>query len=122
MNLESVHDIALLHRDAADVSPRAALPNPDDSTLLDAYSRAVIGAAERVSPAVVNVEVTQRVRRRGSEGEAHGGGSGFIFTPDGLILTNSQAGHVAHRIEVSLTERQGFPAALTVDDPPSGLA
>ncbi|HKT70173.1 MAG TPA: trypsin-like peptidase domain-containing protein [Terriglobales bacterium] len=122
MNLESVHDIALLHPDAADVSPRPGLPHTDDSTLLDAYSRAVVGAAERVSPAVVNVEVTQRVRRRGSEGEAHGGGSGFIFTPDGLILTNSHVVHGTHRIEVSLNDGQRFPAALIGDDPASDLA
>src|SRR5690349_25138963 len=122
MNLEFLENAASTHSGDRGSVSAVGLPSDNPGALLDAYSRAVIGAAERVSPAVVNVEVTQRVRRRGSEGEAHGGGAAFIFTPDGLILTNSQAGHVAHRIEVSLTERQGFPAALTVDDPPSGLA
>ena len=79
---------------------------PDDSALLDAYSRAVIGAVEKVSPAVVNIEVHQSVRsrRRAEPQERQGGGSGFIFTPDGLILTNSHVVHDANRIEVTIAD------------------
>src|SRR3981081_4182704 len=85
------------------IAPDASV---DDDSLLDAYSRAVTGAVRRVAPSVVNIEV-QQVAGRGRSGEPRerrGGGSGFIFTPDGLILTNSHVVHGATRIEVTLAD------------------
>src|SRR5277367_4892287 len=105
-------------------STPAAVSAATDDALLDAYSRAVTGAVGRVSPSVVNIEVHSAGgrTRSGEPRERRGGGSGFVFTPDGLILTNSHVVHDTKRIEITLADGRRMPASAIGDDPASDLA
>jgi S1-C subfamily serine protease len=97
-------------------------PRNPDAELLDAYSSAVVSASEKISPSVVKIDVTHRVNTRRGEREARGGGSGFVFTPDGLILSNSHVVHGASAIGVSLNDGRHVPATVLGDDPATDLA
>ena len=83
---------------------------PDDRDLLDAYSRAVVGAVDKVGPAVVRIDVPG------------GSGSGVIFTPDGFVLTNSHVVGKAASVQVTLSNGKIARGELIGRDPYNDLA
>jgi S1-C subfamily serine protease len=84
-----------------------------DDKLLDSYSQIVSGVFQKSSSAVVNIDVKHQ--RQAS-------GSGFVFTPDGYIITNSHVVHGAKSIEVCFVGGRRVEAQLVADDPHTDLA
>ncbi len=102
------------------IQPKSSLRKvDDDSILLDAYSQAVVATTEKVSPAVVNIKVEKKLRTKwGSEA----GGSGFIISPEGFIVTNCHVAENHEKIEIELQDGRAYPADLVGLDPYTDLA
>ena len=114
---------------ASAVSTEQEQTRDDSAELLDAYSTAVVGAVDRVAPTVAHLEVSlgapiaRRGRgRRSPDSERSGAGSGFIFTPDGFLLTNSHVVEGATRIRATFSDGESHAADLVGVDPDTDLA
>jgi len=92
---------------------------PNDSALLDSYSEAVVSAAERVSPSVVQILTS---KMSGGVTRPSGSGSGFLISQDGLVLTNSHVVHGAKKIEVVLSDSRRPDVVLIGEDPETDIA
>ncbi|MEM8679196.1 MAG: trypsin-like peptidase domain-containing protein [Planctomycetota bacterium] len=95
-------------RDGAAGQPR---PQPSDAEVLDAYSQAVVGVVESVSPAVISVT-----------GEGRGSGSAFLVSSDGLAITNSHVVNGRPRMQAQTVEGDRVDAEVVGDDPATDLA
>lgn len=107
------------------VQPGAAsAETANEQRLLDAYSQAVISTVNKVGPSVVSIEVSKAAKdRTGRKRHMHrGAGSGFIFTNDGFILTNSHVVHGGDKIVAVVADGRRFDAQLIGDDPETDLA
>ncbi|HKW14933.1 MAG TPA: trypsin-like peptidase domain-containing protein [Candidatus Krumholzibacteria bacterium] len=104
-----------LHR--VDVTPDTS--DADDLELLDAYSRAVIGVVERLTPSVVSVRVTAE---NGRGGVGQGAGSGFVIAPDGFVVTNHHVVEKASAVTVVFTDGRELSARVVGMDPATDLA
>jgi serine protease Do len=93
---------------------------PSAEEALDAYSRAVIAVAERLTPSVANLRVSRRVR---GGRVLDGGGSAVVITPDGFMLTSA---HVVDRTtgkgRASFVDGRELGFELVGSDPLSDLA
>src|SRR5436189_3218028 len=88
-------------------SPGPSDPLPDEAEALDAYSRVVVRVADRLRPAVVNLR-----RARGQ-----GAGSGVLFTPDGLLLTNHHVVRGGDRVTIRLADGRQMGGRVVGADP-----
>jgi len=108
------------HAPSPDEGPHGAPET--DAPLFDAYSQAVVRGVESVAPSVVRIEVTKKLQTAQGLREGAGSGSGFIISPDGLVLTNSHVVHGAASIGVVLSDGRRPDAGLIGEDPESDLA
>ncbi|HEX4584560.1 MAG TPA: trypsin-like peptidase domain-containing protein [Burkholderiaceae bacterium] len=100
-----------------------AEPDTADQVALDAYSRTVVDAVASVGPAVGAISVRRRLAdRAGRMHDVAGSGSGFAFTPDGFVLTNSHVVHGASVVHVVFPDGSEFDADPIGDDPTTDLA
>ena len=99
---------------AAPAIVRAADAANDDDALLDAYSRTVSRIARQASAAVAHIQARHRSRQ--------GSGSGFVFTPDGFVITNSHVVQGGGTLMAAFADGHEQRVRLVGDDPATDTA
>jgi S1-C subfamily serine protease len=100
--------------ESPEASDGAKAPQPEPEDVLDAFSKAVVGVADKLRPAVVNLRVG-----RGMRG---GSGSGVLFTPDGFLLTNHHVVQGHEKVRVRLSDGTELGGKVIGNDPWTDLA
>lgn len=93
--------------------PGSPGPGPDEIDALDAFSRVVVQVSEQLQPAVVNL---RPVARRG------GSGSGFVFSSEGLLLTNHHVVANQDRVRVRFNDGRERTGEVVGNDPWTDVA
>ena len=101
--------------DLSQSADRPAQPNPDETDVLDAYSRAVMHVVDTVNPAVISI--TGR-----SAGRDEGQGSGFIISSDGMAITNSHVASGRVKLTAMTSDGDRLDCEVIGDDPSTDLA
>jgi len=86
---------------------------------MDAFSNIVVEAVNQIKNAVVKIDIYKRQRDKVTPA---GSGSGFLFSSDGMIFTNSHVVHGADKIVVSLLDGSEAEAFLVGEDPDTDVA
>ena len=94
-------------------------PKIKDEKILDSYSKSVTEASEKMNPSVVHIQVKHQFSRNYG---GIGAGSGFIFSPDGYIITNCHVISGSPEIGVTLQEGSVYEATLIGEDPVTDIA
>jgi S1-C subfamily serine protease len=104
--------------DSPPAPPDRSDERANEQEALDAYSRVIVTVAESLGPAVVNL------RGVASEGgrRAGGSGSGFLFTPDGFLLTNHHVVRGSSRVRVRLNDGREVSGRVVGADPWTDVA
>ncbi|CAN7686018.1 S1C family serine protease [Rhizobium sp. LjRoot254] len=85
-----------------------------DRQLLDAYSQTISHAVELIGPSVAQITV-------GANGRG-GQGSGFVISPDGLIVTNNHVVADAKSVRVRMQDGVASEARVLGRDPDTDIA
>jgi S1-C subfamily serine protease len=112
--------LKLINGDPEDPAPPAdrAASEQTEREALDAYSRVIVTVAEALGPAVVNLRAESQPGSR----RPGGSGSGFLFTPDGFLLTNHHVVRGSDRLRVRLNDGREVSGRVVGADPWTDVA